>query len=276
MYPPLTPEGQSLIPRGNLSITVDSVRSLRAALSNYTFARIMIAPGHYLLNSELSVARSVSIEGAVHGAVVLDAQATSSDPRRVLCVCPPYITDDIQLIGLNLTGGLVGTEGGGGLIIINGQVDIDDCSIYSNAVMPGDGGGVSIRYVNEHGVVRIKNSEIRDNHASHGNGGGLSVSRATTYIENTKVLDNTAGAGGACYLGSADGHQHFFRCTITGNFAQSWLDQYQAQHGGIGGGIYALGGAIVSIIDSVVTENNRRQCNGDALEPQRSPPTFAV
>jgi hypothetical protein len=65
---------------------------------------MVLAPGTYFLNGELSVTRNVDIEAAVAGSVVLHAQASVSSRRRVLTV---YLGSSgvVQLIGLNITGG---------------------------------------------------------------------------------------------------------------------------------------------------------------------------
>ena len=66
--------------------------------------RIVMAAGTYALGATLSVSRSVILEAAVTGSVVLDAQASSSSPRRVLYINPGS-SGVVQLIGLNITGG---------------------------------------------------------------------------------------------------------------------------------------------------------------------------
>ena len=89
-----------------LQTTVNSVAGLTSALSDATISHIMIASGHYGLSTELSVTRSVTIEAAVPGSVVLDAQASSSDNRRVMSINPGG-SGVVNLVGLNITGGYV-------------------------------------------------------------------------------------------------------------------------------------------------------------------------
>jgi hypothetical protein len=79
---------------------------LTSALANTGVDRIVLAPGTYILNAELSITRSVVLEAAVAGSVVLDAQASSSSPRRVLHINLGS-SGVVQLIGLNITGGYV-------------------------------------------------------------------------------------------------------------------------------------------------------------------------
>jgi len=83
-----------------VSTTVSTVDSLTSALANTDIGHIVLAPGTYYLGAELSVTRSVVIEAAVAGSVVLDAQSR----HRVLYI-DPGSSGVVQLIGLNITGG---------------------------------------------------------------------------------------------------------------------------------------------------------------------------
>ena len=85
---------------------VSTVAGLSSALANTAVAHMVLAPGTYFLSGTLSVTRSVVIEAAVAGSVVLDAQASYSSQRRVLNINPGPL-DVVQLIGLNITGGNV-------------------------------------------------------------------------------------------------------------------------------------------------------------------------
>jgi hypothetical protein len=85
---------------------VSNTLALTSALANTAVGRIVLAPGTYYLSAELSIIRSVVLEAAVAGSVVLDAQANSSSLRRVLYINPGSF-GVVQLIGLNITGGNV-------------------------------------------------------------------------------------------------------------------------------------------------------------------------
>jgi biotin carboxyl carrier protein len=99
---------KQLVPshRRELQTAVSTSAGLLSALANTGVGRIVLAPGTYILNAELSITRSVILEAAVAGSVVLDAQASSSSPRRVLNINPGSL-GVVQLIGLNITGGNV-------------------------------------------------------------------------------------------------------------------------------------------------------------------------
>ncbi len=80
---------------------VSNTVALTSALANTAIGRIVLAPGTYILNAELSITRSVVLEAAVAGSVVLDGQAST----RVLNIDPGSL-GVVQLIGLNITGGV--------------------------------------------------------------------------------------------------------------------------------------------------------------------------
>jgi hypothetical protein len=86
-----------------LQTQVSTVASLLSALANTTLGRIVLAPGTYNLTAELSITKSLILEAAVTGSVILNAQASSSSPRRVLNINPGSL-GVVQVIGLNMTG----------------------------------------------------------------------------------------------------------------------------------------------------------------------------
>jgi hypothetical protein len=92
--------------RRELQTTVSTSAGLLSALANTGVGRIVLDPGTYMLSAELSVTRSVVLEAAVAGSVVLHAQASVWSQRRVLTISPGS-SGVVQLIGLNITGGYV-------------------------------------------------------------------------------------------------------------------------------------------------------------------------
>ena len=90
--------------RRELQTAVSTVAGLTSALANTAVAHIVLNPGTYNLTTELSITRSVVLEAAVAGSVVLNAQANSLSPRRVLYINPGSL-GVVQLIRLNITGG---------------------------------------------------------------------------------------------------------------------------------------------------------------------------
>ena len=92
--------------RRELQTAVSTSAGLLSALANTAVDHIVLDPGTYILSAELSVTRSVVLEAAVAGSVVLDAQASSSSLRRVLHI-NPGTTGVVELIGLNITRGYI-------------------------------------------------------------------------------------------------------------------------------------------------------------------------
>ncbi len=102
--PPQPPSPPPPPPYAPGTSVVSTTAGLTSALANTIFGHIVLAPGTYYLSAELSVNRSVVLEAAVAGTVVLNAQASSSSPRRVLRINPGS-SGVVQLIRLSITGG---------------------------------------------------------------------------------------------------------------------------------------------------------------------------
>ncbi len=77
-----------------------TVAELTSALANTAVGHMVLMPGTYFLNGELSITRSVVIEAAVAGSVVLNG----GNAFRVLNV-NTVSSGVVQIIGLNITGG---------------------------------------------------------------------------------------------------------------------------------------------------------------------------
>jgi hypothetical protein len=226
-----------------VSNTVD----LTSALANTAASHIVLAPGAYYLSAELNITRSVVLEAAVAGSVVLNAQASSSSQRRVLNINPGS-SDIVQLIGLNITGGYINTAGG--VFVARGTVAISSCTISGNRAEGG--GGV---YVSS-GTVSITSSSITGNTASgtdsYGNnaqGGGVIAYGGTVAISSCTISGNTAGqvgsGGGVLVLG---GSVTISSCTISGNTASS------------GSGVFVNGGTVA--ISSCTISGNQARWQG--------------
>ena len=92
--------------RRELQTAVSTSAGLLSALANTAVDHIVLDPGTYILSAELSVTRSVVLEAAVAGSVVLDAQASWMHKCRVLHI-NPGTTGVVELIGLNITRGYI-------------------------------------------------------------------------------------------------------------------------------------------------------------------------
>ena len=96
--PPRSPPSPSPSPYPPGIAAVSTVAHLTSALANTAVAHIVLAPGTYYLTAELSITRSVVIQAAVAGSVVLNG----GNAHRVLYV-DPGSSGVVQLIGLNIT-----------------------------------------------------------------------------------------------------------------------------------------------------------------------------
>jgi hypothetical protein len=165
-FPPSPPSPPPLPPGG--VVAVSTVTSLLGALANTAVARIVLAPGTYNLTTELNITRSLILEAAVAGTVILDARASTFSQRRVLKIGAVGSLRVVQVIGLNITGGYSSEvcaqarkflycslylsdyidgrltlcsgdsrfarclQGGGGVFVLGGTVAISSCTISGN------------------------------------------------------------------------------------------------------------------------------------------------
>ena len=148
--------------------------------------------------------RSVKIEAAEVGSVILDANVDTSTGslRRVLKIAPGSSGVVVTLIGLGITGGYLGTsaaEQGAGVLIAQCaphctgfNVTLDRCDIYSN--VGSFGGGLSM-FANADAVVI--DSNIYDNYAISAGGGWLGNAGHLMVIR-TDIYANYGGGGGGC------------------------------------------------------------------------------
>ena len=239
--PPPPPPPPPPYPPGTAAVS--TVAGLTSALANTAVGRIVLASGTYYLSAELSITRSVVLEAVAGATVTLNAQASSSSPRRVLYIAPGS-SGVVQLIGLNITGGYVGGGRGGGVYIDSGTVAITSSSIYGNMASEW-GGGVFVRG----GTVTLSSCTITGNTASHG--GGVHIEPGTVTLSSCTIAGNSvAHYGGGVEIGS--GTLTLSSCTITGNSA-----------GAGGGGVAVLGGT-VAISSSTISGNNANSVRAHA------------
>ena len=128
------------------AVLVSDVTQLGNALSQTTTTHTVLLPGVYRLtstiqakrsddnrvvkcwhrNNGLEIMRSMKIEAAVPGTVVLSVDYR--DLQRVMCIFPRP-GDVVELIGLNFTGG----TRAGALFVSEGMVTMTDCAVYGNS-----------------------------------------------------------------------------------------------------------------------------------------------
>ena len=102
--PLLEPFGLDRTLRGSNSAQVQLVSTsvaLADAIRDATVGHVLLTAGEYALGAQLEVTRTLVIEAADHGTVVLDARA----PGWIVNVQTWSTADTVHLIGLNFTHG---------------------------------------------------------------------------------------------------------------------------------------------------------------------------
>ena len=130
-----------LHPADSASVVASDVGGLVAAVANSSIDHITLAPGHYLLSSQLNVERTLSIVVQVTTTAVLDGQ----DLNRVLRIKEATV----ELTGLNITRGYSHSEqtglSGGCVSITSGSVSIERSHIYACRAY-AVGGGIFVDF----------------------------------------------------------------------------------------------------------------------------------
>ncbi|MCI0397046.1 MAG: CSLREA domain-containing protein [Chloroflexi bacterium] len=186
------------------------------------------------LTGDLDLAEDVTVEGSTAAATRLDA---SFDDRIFHVQSSVQATfSDIAIIG-----GQELSFGGGGLMTnANSRVQINDSLIISNTARSGGG-------IINAGIMTITHSTIATNTATIDTGGGIVTgSGASITLVNSTVRNNQGVAGGG--LSTFNGTITVIASTISDNDDTSPLAS--------GGGIRAVGGSNISVINSTVSGNH--------------------
>ena len=206
------------------TVNVSTVAELTAAIADAAVARVVLAAGRYAFTSAnkmpscghrwpwnaatadnfaLCINRSITIEAAVAGTAVLDAQGTNAVTRRVALIMSQNASDVVTLIGLNMTGGNSysrqhGAHSGGCLVIGWVRATLIQCAVYGNAAHNG-GHGIDRHGTGDTTFVRC---DFHSNGILNlGSGGAITIARDTVdsliTIEGCAFHHNSAGSGGA-------------------------------------------------------------------------------
>jgi hypothetical protein len=276
---------------------VDNIRctEIKVAQGVYTGVQGRPVPAGYdsppasgLITQVVYISRTVTVRGGYTTTnwTVPDpvAQPTTLDAGglgRVLAVA-----GDISptLEGLGLTngraaglGGLGGTDGGGGVVVINATATLSACRVFSNAAQAGggllmyygsttlnashitsntatDGGGLYL----DHSAATLISNSVTANAASN-LGGGLYLSYSPATLSANSITSNTAGNGGGLYLIFSPATLGANR--VVANTSGCW-----------GGGLYLVGSTAALSADSVTA--NTADCFGGGLYLQTSAATL--
>ncbi|TVR16623.1 MAG: BspA family leucine-rich repeat surface protein [Balneolaceae bacterium] len=206
---------------------------------------INLAPGEY--TGSFSIDLDITIQGADASSTFIQAD----EHRGVATTRVIMINDASTVVNLNdvtVRHGndtVIGGEGGGG-ILNRGTLILNNSHVLNND-SEARGGGIS---ATEDSEITLNNTSISGN-SSVSDGGGIWSSGAVK-IENGSILaDNTssAAAGGLYISGTATITDSF----INSNFALN----------GAGGGInHAFGGGLLTIINTVINDNQSSSVGG--------------
>jgi hypothetical protein len=202
--------------------------SLRQALADaHDGDLISFAPGLHgqtitLTTAELVIDKSITINGP--GTNLLGVYRSSQTSFRIFHVMPAV---SARIVGLTISGGGAGQEGGGGILNDHAVLTIDRCVVQNSFAFELNGGGIY----------------------NNGSGGN-----STLTILNSTVTGNFASAGGGIYNDSDNGGSatlSLMKSTVNSNTAA--FNGFPTG-GGAGGGIYNSGGTLM-ITKSVITNN---------------------
>ena len=148
---------------------------------------VQIAAGVY--QESLEITRPLTLIGAGADSTFLDG----GEAQRVVSAS----NNPITLYGLTVRNGSVtNANGGGGLIILDGDVDLDSVT-FSGKHLASNGGAIS----NQIGTLKMTNSTISGNSAKQYGGLANETADAQTNILNSTIANNTVTGSGTQYGG---------------------------------------------------------------------------
>jgi hypothetical protein len=217
--------------------------SIQAAINSAQSGQtIHISPGFYEENIVITD-KSLTLKGEDRSKTVING----IDQQTVVTLDCTNDQVAIRISGVSITGGVVDLSNpnplvnpGGGMVVRQCKLLLDDSQIYENLAF-GSGGGI----FNPSGDVIIKDSAIFNNRAS---GGGGIVTLNKLFIENSSISSNTAGGP----VGGGDGGGIINRGDLT--VKGSTLSHNVIGDGSIGAGIYNVAGTL-TLIESTLSHN---------------------
>jgi CSLREA domain-containing protein len=139
---------------------------------------------------DLDLTTDLTIEGAGRTVTIIDA----NNLDRVLQISAG---NTVQISGVGLTGGRLGANFGGGILVESGStLLLTNSRVNSNDA--AGGGGI---YVSD-STLTLTNSRVNGNNST-GEGGGIYVSNSTLTLTNSRVDGNDANSAGGGMLVSS-------------------------------------------------------------------------
>ena len=119
-------------------------------------------------SGDLDIRSNLTIRGDGSASTIIDGDGTSknTDPDRVFQIIGAVT---VELIGLTITNGYVGTGSGGGIYNNGGELYLTNCAVTFNTAFDGDGAGI---YNDANGALIAAGTTFLAN-AAGGNGGAV-------------------------------------------------------------------------------------------------------
>ena len=194
-------------------------------------------------SAALSITNNLTINGPGASKLTIDAGSHS----QIFAISTPTVT----LNGLTLTGGKV--TNGGGAIITNGTLTVNNCHILDNETTSGNGGAIA-----SDGSLTIENSLISGNEAANGRGGAIYDDTMGAFVMKNTIVSGNSAMGG--FSGGGIFADAYHGISITGSTV--------ADNTGTatGGGIYANAGnaskfSVVTISNTLIAGNSMTNSN---------------
>ena len=188
--------------------------------------------------SDISIDRSITIDGDVNGDDKADVTLSGNDTSRIFNIITG--ATDVVLQSLNLTDGLTAGSYGGAVRVNSSSaaLTIIDSTIANNTAGTGGGG------IYSKGTLSVVNSTISGNHAASYGGGITMASGTALSVVNSTITGNsvTNHGGGIMVANTVD--LTIRDSTIVGNSA-----------GGNTGGVRFYSGTTATITNSVIAQN---------------------
>lgn len=110
------------------------------------------------------------------------------------------------------------SEYGGGVMVVGGNFNFQNGTIYNNSAVSWHGGGV---YVWDNGQMTMTNGIIRNNTSTYAGGGIMISDNSTVRISGGQIINNTANSRGGGVCVAVSSVLYFSSGTISGNTANN-------------------------------------------------------
>lgn len=160
------------------------------------------------------------------------------------------LSGQVQLRRLDIKGGFVGLDTGGGILVdTGGNALVDDCTVTGNAA--GAGGGL---YVSSGAALQLDLTTVAGNYANGFAGGGIDCAGTLT-IDRSTFDGNQGGVGGGLRV-SLGCSASISKSTVSNNSATNTF------WGASGGGILVGACGVVTLDNVTISGNNAKGSGG--------------